>query len=171
MKSDLENYKKDYDFEFKMEGVSKPYFRLKFPYYDGEIGCEVVAMFDNEMEVKGGVYIELTDNNFNRVGGPQLYYLEYHGDYATRFKEKNSATGKRYLVPTSELTNITLKWKSENQMQLPLDGGAGNDCSIKDITGRDLCAIIWRKPLSEKDWLNRLIVKNNETTKAKSTRK
>lgn len=163
MKEQLERYKEDYKFLFEMEGVKRPFFRLKFAFNGKDIG-----LFENELSNKDGVYIELTDREFNRIGKPELWYLPYHEDYATRYGGSQSTAGMRYNVPISELQNITLKWITP---ELPVNGEAGTDIPLKEITAKDIAAIIWRIPISDKSMINNLIVKYHDTTKTKGTRK
>jgi hypothetical protein len=93
----------------------------------------------------------------------RLYKLRYNSHYDEEYEktETNEINGQfRYLIPISELIHITQPIKV-NTIQEKLDFSdlmdPNADAPFEQLTIRDLAAILLKKPVSTKDWLNKII--------------
>jgi hypothetical protein len=72
----------------------------------------------------------------------------------------------RFFVPVAELILVKVnapetKVEEANGKQLALEIPADlDDVSLNDASIRDLAAVLWKLPVSKKDWLNKLIKKS-----------
>ena len=68
---------------------------------------------------------------------------------------------RSYLVPVAELVKIdkaSVLNKNKSIADISLNiADPEIDCPINAMTVRDLAAILLKKPVSQKDWLNRII--------------
>jgi hypothetical protein len=118
-----------------------------------------------------------------------LWKWEYNPDYLTEYKLANpiKSTGdRRCLIPADELINVTELY-SEKPMPKPVEIeevkaeeketkeetvtspkeelslesviDADHDVPFNLLTAKDIMAIIWKKPISHKKWINDVITK------------
>lgn len=144
-------------------GGRKYYFYPKVPFMRSN-GIRVIGMFRSELEkAEENVYIETINLKYEALDNRRtLYKLKYN----PHFKDEYEHVGNdRYNVPIDDLEVV---WrlpesKASNPVQLPLphivyEADTGEDNNISQMTIRDLAAILLRKPVSNKQWLNELIV-------------
>ena len=175
------------DTNFKKLGLMTPTFAIKFAYIPKHREDMVISMFPSEMETGGDTYIELTDgNNYPIHDNPVLYKLRNNpfykqGEYEMippdPSRNKNSET---YLIPLSELEIVAgtptsgalplsvAKKPSVTMGQLlntaSMDTSAMDiqkekeDAHYSEMTVRDLAAIFLKAPVSNKKWLNTIIL-------------
>lgn len=129
---------------------------------------QVVSMFASEMNKKVDLYIEFAEREAvpmdkeNRT----LYRLKYNAFYHEEYEKEGPDNALRYLIPISELT-VVKKYgtastapepikdhKQEKVFDLPDNA---TDLPFDQMTMRDFAAIMLKKPVSHKDWLNRLV--------------
>jgi hypothetical protein len=78
-------------------------------------------------------------------------------------KTEPMANGQvRYLVPVSELIKVNAPDKKEPAKQLSVEFfkdmmDPNTDAPIDQLTIRDLAAILLKKPVSQKKWLNEIV--------------
>ncbi len=167
---------------FKKLGLIDPAFNIKFAYVPKHREDMVVSMFPSEMNHVDGIYMELTNGeNYPLFDQPVLYKLRHNpyykdGEYelipADPSRNKNSET---YLVPVSELelvagqptpgvVQMTVPKKPKvsidtilNKKQPTESFKEQEDVHYSEMTLRDLAALLLKKPVSNKQWLNNLI--------------
>jgi hypothetical protein len=164
---------------FKKLNVDNPYFVPKVAYLDGKLKEKVVSFFPSEMKKGTDIYVEFTTRDLQIEDKERiLYKWTYNPWYADEYQmsEPHNATAdRRYLIPISELiafkkatsddtveeTNpfspkryVSTKVKEELDFELP---NADLDLPFDQLTIRDLAAILLKKPVSMKPWLNEII--------------
>lgn len=139
----------------------KHYFYPKVPFLRTN-GLRVIGMFRSELEKPDeNVYIEIINLSYEPLDKRRtLYRLRYN----PHFKDEYEHVGNdRYNVPMEELEIV---WQlpdepSIDTAQLALyDPENMEDNNLTQMTIRDLAAILLRKPVSTKPWLNELVVKS-----------
>lgn len=136
------------------------------PYGKSEIH---IAFFASEISKGEDVYVEFT-NKENVPEDPErkLYKWKFNPHFEAEYEktEPNAVTGHcRYLVPVMELINIVSKkapmvaTKKAPPLEMPIQD-PNEDAPFNQLTIRDLAALLLRKPVSHKDWLNEVITKS-----------
>lgn len=155
-------------------GISPYDFNMKKAFYD-KYGREVVGIFASEFHKEKGFYFELISSDLDPIDPERKVYRvppsnTYEEEY--ELNPKNS-----YSVPLEELkvVNVTAVAINKfsaisameskpaepkpvfNQPPKPFTVPTPPDVPFNEITLRDLTAILLRKPVSNKDWLNELV--------------
>jgi hypothetical protein len=152
-------------------------FFTKVPFMNN--GKRVVGLFQSELEQDRDLYFELTTKNIVPIEEDRcLYRLRYSADIKSRFS--TSPDGQRHLVPVEEMERVwcigqviskapqsfqskeVQKPVIAGQVKTPvadftLDLDDTEDLKIDRMTVRDLIAILTKKPVSTKEWLNKLV--------------
>ena len=135
-----------------------------------------IAFFENEINHGADIYTEFADRDYNLQNPDkrELYKLRYNPHYATEYERLPAATegnNDRFLVPISELILVQSSAKQaeitfeepeldDSALKVEQDFGLPNpstDSPFSQMTIRDIAAILWKRPVSQKDWLNKLI--------------
>jgi hypothetical protein len=124
-----------------------------------------IAFFESEINKGEDVYVEFCSRedvpeDVNRT----LYKWRFNPHYEEEYEktEPNPSTGHcRYLVPVEELTVIRDYGVKIEQPDISFDAPVlnGDDMDLTSATLRDLAAILLKKPVSNKKWLNDIITK------------
>lgn len=152
-------------------GVTDPLFIPKMNYYYQPLNCRVVGFFDSELSVGKDIYVEFVDRYHSPEDAHRrLYHWKYDPNYPMSLEQDTSDKRfVKYLVPVTEFrlveeSVLELPWKEDvNEPTLPKKEqkktveNSLNDMPVSDMTVRDLFAILHRKPISQKAWLNELI--------------
>jgi hypothetical protein len=154
---------------FDAAGISKAYFYPKLAYRPegkDELYC---GFFFSEMIKATDIYIEFSTINFETEDSERSLYVWKHNPHFEEEYEKTppSANGAvRYLIPVAELTKVdksTVMKKPEVVEKKTIAdvsvsiGDPEVDCPLNAMTVRDLAAILLRKPVSQKKWLNDIV--------------
>lgn len=161
---------------FDRLGIKLPKFIPKWAYVPNGKEELHVAFFENELNHGADTYTEFADRDYmlQNPDKRELYKLRYNPHYATEYERLPAATegnNDRFLVPISELiliksssqqAEITFEepelddsaLKTEQDFGLP---NPSTDSPFSQMTIRDVAAILWKRPVSQKDWLNKLI--------------
>jgi hypothetical protein len=129
----------------------------------------MIAFFASEVAKGQDIYIEFADSD----GDPQdperrLYKWRYIPSFRDEYEKVEHENGStRYFVPTSELILIknnapetVIEENANKTPQLKLDLPVNTeDINLSNASIRDFAAIMWKKPVSNKPWLNDLIRK------------
>lgn len=122
-----------------------------------------VGLFYNEINKKDDVYIELASQDFLVEDPERKLYVYKHNEFFSSEYELSmpGANGvQRYLIPVNELYLVDKKINKTPQVKLDLGiEDPEYDTPLESATLRDLAAILLRKPVSYKKWLNDLIIK------------
>ena len=153
----------------ELEGVSNPKFIPRLCYkHKGEL---IIGFY--KIEIEGGVdiYTEFCDRNFVPEDPKRtLYKWYYNPEYADEYElsDPHPSTGdRRYLIPIEELVNLNEVYETNLKKENTTEGiqtdlfdtlpDPGSDIPYKAMTLRDYAAIQWKRPVSQKKWLNELI--------------
>jgi hypothetical protein len=170
---------------FRSLGLLDPYFAVKLAYKPAGKNEMLVSMFISELERKDGMYMELIDfDNHPIHDKPVLYKYRHNPYYKSEYvydpprEKKNFET---YLVPVSELEIIAGKLpmdisetsqpkvETKTKISIPLEMkepvtesiyAEKEDAHYSELTVRDIAAMLMRIPVSNKKWLNQLIVQS-----------
>jgi len=167
----ISSLKRKHEDYFRSQGISNPYFTLKYPYVpkNRDNGVMVVGMFPSEIKKGDDVYIELTDlNNIPVHATPVLYKLRYNPWHQEEFEmisdPSKGSSSERYLVPVSELELVSGNPDTGFSKPDPLPKPSTfikeiecEDCHQSELTARDWACIHLATPQSNKKWLNKLI--------------
>lgn len=156
---------KFHDWKFKMIQEDNPFFVPKCAYIPKGKTEHFIGVFPSEFKKGKDIYteftsIELEPEDPNRTLYKWRFNPHYDEEYE-RTETAGNASNYRYLIPVSELIKIEIeKDEPETTNQFPdfdeiMDPDA--DSPLNQITLRDLAAILLKKPVSHKKWLNDLI--------------
>jgi hypothetical protein len=147
--------------------------------------AQVTHFFPRELQ-RGDVFVEFIDFQYALVhNNPRrLFRLPFREDYRTAYAEKESSTGTVYVVPIALLEAIDLPAQPASAAPaaapvratppratpppdprekslleiLPTEPVEGDDAHLNLMTMRDRYCMTQNVPLSNKGWLNELIV-------------
>lgn len=167
-------------------GVSMNDFHLKMVFYSSK-GERVVGIFPNEFCKEKGFYFEIIDRNYEPADSERkVYRVPFNSSFSEEYEltEKGS-----FLIPIDELrtvnpvsvgiTKLPAAASSDRVLGTKKSADAGfagisadyrnsdfgnnspaEDAPYESMTIRDFYAIQSGKPVSCKDWLNKLIQSN-----------
>ena len=130
-------------------------------------GEKVISFFHSEISKGHDVVVEFTDR-FNNPEEPErtLYQWKFnpHFDEEYAKADGDDPAKVRYLIPIDELKVIkkhsqtaNIKIETEKKSQDYGMPDPSTDPPINEMTIRDLAAIMLKKPVSNKQWLNDII--------------
>lgn len=149
---------------FNQMGTPNVYFYPKMAYRPQDKDELYISLFPSELSKGDDIYTEFVNRDYipedsNRT----LWVLKYNPFWKEEYEETQSMNSStvRYLVPVSELTkvNVTTKVMDADPFKSLVDY-ALDDCPLSEMTIRDFATVLLKKPLSNKQWLNKLIVEN-----------
>jgi len=157
---------------FRELGIADANFIPKLAYKYSGVTEKHIGFFPSEVGKGMDIYIELTSSDLLPEDPERtLYKWRFNPNYQEEYEalEKDGTT--RYMIPVSELILmknnapeiiIDQKYKEPNKVKEFSFSNAdeNEDAPISEITIRDYAAIIWKKPISNKNWLNNLINKS-----------
>ena len=162
-KEKTEELIKHHEWKFKIIEEENPLFIPKCAY--NPIGkSEIhIGFFLSELKKGKDIYTEFTSIDLDPEDPKRtLYKWRYNPHFEEEYDvTEPSANGHiRYLVPVSELSAIELETPVETTDLFPnfeeiMDPDA--DAPLNSITLRDLAALLLKKPVSHKKWLNEII--------------
>lgn len=139
---------------------------------------DVVGVFANQFTRKDGLFLELTDRDHKPKYPGRLYRIRPCANYEEEYEQK---APNSFYMPLEEL-EVVFDASQEEERQRKEDEqkiiesveelkqkteklSDDMDDPITKETLRDRCAIEWRKPVSNKKWLNQLIRETFPDTK------
>ena len=137
---------------FEKLGVTNPIFLPKTVFGTPK----VLYLFPSELRHERDIYTEMVDKDYNSEDPDRvLYRWKYQADYATRYQQKEFRNSGDYMsvVPFTELERIEAEDEAE-EFGIP---DPDEDAPISELTIRDLAAILTGKPVSHKEWLNKIM--------------
>lgn len=171
-KEKIEDLKKLHSEKFEKLGLQNPLFIPRICYVPMGESEQVVSFFEQDFKKGQDIYTHFVSKGYDSEDPKnRLWKWTYNPYYATEYKksEPHPETGNiRYIVPVDELelidddyivkaTGVTVQ-----DMVFDIDQEIPNpneDPLISDMTIRDLAAILLKKPVSRKKWLNEIITK------------
>lgn len=129
---------------------------------------QVVSFFEQDFAKGKDIYTHFVSKGYDSED-PQnrLWKWTFNPYYATEYKKSDPHpdTGNfRFIVPVDELELIDDKYFKEDDKldAFDIDDAIPNpneDPLIEQMTIRDLAAILLKKPVSRKKWLNEIVTK------------
>jgi hypothetical protein len=124
-----------------------------------------VSFFLGELKKQQDVYMEFASKEYESEDPERTLWLWKYNQFWEEEYEKTEpmANGQvRYLVPVSELIKVNAPDKKEPAKQLSVEFfkdmmDPNIDAPIDQLTIRDLAAILLKKPVSQKKWLNEIV--------------
>lgn len=124
-----------------------------------------IGLFASEISKGKDIYIEFADRDYiPQDPDRRLYKWRFNPNFREEYVCVENATSVRYFIPTSELVLVktnspdVLVEQSVSPKKTPdLFTLNDDDVSLNDATIRDLAAVLWKQPVSNKEWLNDLI--------------
>lgn len=128
---------------FKELRVDNPYFTIKKT-YNGTFG-----LFDSEIQ-KDKIFLEKVDDKVNFFEDRKLYSFKVPANVSSIYQK---GANEMWLIPEAELEEIILTIEDVNKTNL----SNTEDLKWSELTVRDIVSILYKKPVSKKDWINELI--------------
>lgn len=130
-------------------------------------GEKVISFFHSEISKGSDVFIEFT-NRFNVPEDSErtLYQWKFNPHFEEEYDKADAddPSKVRYLIPIDELKVIkkhsqtaNIKIETEKKSQDYGMPDPSTDPPLNEMTVRDLAAIMLKKPVSNKKWLNDII--------------
>ena len=151
--------------KFMQENVSEPLFIPKMAYKPATKDEKHITFFASELEraeyyeVPKNVYTEFISSEYIPEDPKRtLYKWVFNPHWRTEYDiiEATESIQERYMIPVAEL-RIVQQVAAQKEIKLPqLDLGP-TDEPFNMLTIRDLAAIMLKKPVSNKQWLNEII--------------
>ena len=118
-------------------------------------GNGMVYFFPSELKHGRDIYIEKVDRDYVSEDPERiLYKWKFNPNYETAYKRKEGATpDPMYMIPFNEFSPI-LEEDEADEFAIP---NPDEDAPISELTIRDLTAILTGKPVSHKQWLNKIL--------------
>ena len=151
--------------KFMQENVSEPLFIPKMAYKPATKDEKHITFFASEIEraeyydVPKNIYTEFVSSEYIPEDPKRtLYKWVFNPHWRTEYDviEATESIQERYMIPVAEL-RIVQQAAAQKEIKLPsLDLGP-TDEPFNMLTIRDLAAIMLKKPVSNKQWLNEII--------------
>lgn len=165
----VKELKEHHQLVFDTLGIPDATFVPKLAWKPQDKDYYCMGFFANELNGGSDVYTEYVSSSLEPED-PQrkLYRWKYNPHFAEEYDTMPTNSGQvRYLIPVDELHEVTvdskieapkkslpsLKSKSKSFEIMDPD----NDAPIDQMTIKDLAAILWQSPVSDKSFLNQLI--------------
>jgi hypothetical protein len=135
---------------FSKLGIENPLYAPKMMF-----GSPLVFyMFESEIKEAKDLYTEKVTRDFDSEDETRtLYVWKYNPNYIKNYETKETSHGEMYVIPFSELTPI-IEDTDADEFDIP---NPDDDAPFSELTIRDLAAILTGKPVSHKNWLNKII--------------
>lgn len=142
--------------KFLNAGIKDPVFIPKCAYLPRKgATSKVVAFFKSELKKGKDIYTEFVDRELNPETEERYLYKWKYNKY---FEEEYESTDdERYLVPIDELEVVGQKENVSEVFPNFELMDPDTDAPLERMTIRDVAALLLRKKVSNKKWLNDLI--------------
>jgi hypothetical protein len=160
----------------------KNQFKGKVKFFSKSANEEVISCFPSELNNEDGIYLEFTTDQLVPISeGRELYYLKHNPFWEEEYA-KNTYIEKikeyTYLVPINLLNKVDTSQPQQNPSQILKQNKKTNQTELFDsnflmdfdedlmfnqMSVRDLAAILWQQPVSQREWLNKLIREVNKS--------
>lgn len=152
--------------KFRAAGIIDPFYVPKCAHYvKGQEG-KFMGFFKSELSKGVDIYTECVDFDINSEDPSRtLYKIKYNPFYEEEYLSEPTKSGdNRYLIPLTEMIPIIMEEEPvvEKSTGVFPDFEASfldtdTDTALAQMSVRDFAAIMWKKPVSNKKWLNELI--------------
>lgn len=149
----------------KANDIENPVFIPKCAYKPHDKDFLHIGFFPNELQKGQDIYTEFVSMDLIPEDPERTLYKLIHNPHFEEEYElatSKSSSYERYLIPVSELIKIEFPKISteDTQSGFPdFDMDVEGDEPLARMTIKDLAAILLKKPVSDKKWLNKIIEK------------
>jgi hypothetical protein len=168
-KERIEDLKALHKEKFEKLGLTNPLFVPRICYIPIGETEQVVSFFEQDFSKGKDIYTHFVSKAYESEDAQnRLWKWTYNPYYATEYKKSDPHpdTGNvRYIVPVDELQLIDDAYFNKDasvSTEFNIDEEIPNpneDPLIEQMTIRDLAAILLKKPVSRKKWLNEIVTK------------
>lgn len=124
-----------------------------------------VSFFPSELEKSEDIYTEFVSIEYDSEDPKRtLYKHKFNPHWKEEYEMITSSTGyERHIIPVNELkiiNDVTSRKKTEEAIKEIVDFGLMNpdeDAPLNKLTIKDIAALWLKQPVSDKEWLNKLI--------------
>lgn len=153
---------------FEHLAMSDPLFAPKMSFFPKGKDKPHIGMFTSEMQKGVDIFTEFVNREHEPEDPDRALWVWRHiPDWATQYDyiegADNAPSQRRYLIPTSELVKVRVDMES-NQPEIDfeekgkeLNAAKLEDAPFSEMTIRDYVAIKTGRPVSHKEWLNKII--------------
>ena len=118
-----------------------------------------LLFFRSEIELGKDIYTERVTQDYEVLDENRaLYVWKHNSNYKEELSTKPYGDDVMYYIDFAEFTPLTIN-KEAVKFNIP---NPDADAPFEELMLRDLAAILWKEPVSQKTWLNDLVkqVKN-----------
>lgn len=156
----------------ELENITNPYFAAKLCYEDKDLKEKCIRVFESELNVQSGIYVEFFDWKGEPDTERTLYYLPHNPEWKTLendYERRVSQSGKivSFAVKINNLEKYCVK-DLEDTLE-SINFTEEEDWHFSTMTIRDFYCIINQVPMSNRKQLNELITKGIEWKKEKKS--
>lgn len=162
---------------FETLGIPDALFIPKLAYKPAGKNEKHLAFFASELAKGMDIYTEFADSEYEPQDPERrLYKWRFNPNYKEEYEVSETNGTVRYYIPVAELILVKTNPPEEqvensNNPQLklwdkpPVNTPASDlanvrpDLPLKEASIRDLAAILWKQPVSNKAWINEMIAK------------
>lgn len=154
---------KHHDWKFKLIQEDSPLFIPKCAYVPKGMSEQHIGFFASELKKGRDIYTEFTSIDLEPEDPARmLYKWRFNPHYEEEYEKTEPGPNGhvRYLIPISELMKIQPEVTETNSMFPDFEEimDPDQDSPLSMLTIRDIAAIMLKKPVSNKKWLNELII-------------
>jgi hypothetical protein len=160
------NLRKLHQSTFESLGIPEALFIPKCAYRPTGKDELYISFFPSELQRGQDIYTEFVSFAYdsedpNRV----LYKCRFNPQFEHEYERTETKAGSpMYLVPTAELLPVHRVDTSREIKREDFSGlmDPDKDAPLDQITIRDIVAIVYQKPYSNKEWLNKIIIEEGD---------
>lgn len=112
------------------------------------------------------LYVEWVSKDYEPEDNRRLYKYIYNPEYASEYRSSERGGYQMYEIPKDHFELVKpgpgedpLNKPEQIVMEFDLNlDTAADDCPFDQVTLRDIAALLLRKPVSRKEWLNKIII-------------
>ena len=162
----------EHKWKFDKLNISNPLFIPKSAYIPRGKNEHYISFFPSEIGRNEDIYTEFVSYDLIPEDPQRILYKLKGNPFYDEEYEKTEGANFRYLVPVKELEKIEFVTEEQTSefdalddlIQLKKPSAPNTSISESDIllseaTLKDFAAIMLKKPVSDKEWLNKLIIK------------
>jgi len=113
-----------------------------------------LLFFRSELELGKDIYTEKVSQDYDVLDeNRDLYVWKFNPNYREELATKPYGEDVMYYINFDDFKKVSIN-KEASKFELP---NPDHDAPFEEFMIRDLAAILWKKPVSQKTWLNDLI--------------
>ena len=162
-KAKIKELYKEHAEYFRLNDIVDPIYIPKMAYRHGDKDEKFIALFASELEHTNDMYTEFVSKEYESEDPKRtLYKINYNPHWLEEYEISTSSSGfKRHMIPIAELKVINdITSRNAPKITEVKDFGLMNpdqDCTLSNVTLKDIAALWFKQPISDKKWLNKII--------------